>query len=116
MSGFASAQTACRGVQVYFGRLPPVNSEDSRALWRERLEVLWRQGVQDVSEQRPGAVRAAVAVAQRAAALDGLDAPTKVELQSPDAIEFRAVVMAMRALTGQQAAIEGDIFAEVVDD
>jgi hypothetical protein len=75
IAGFTNPANALRAVKNYFGSLPDIEREDQRALWRARLEHLWAQALVDVQQQRPGAVRAAVAVGQRSAQLDGLDAP-----------------------------------------
>src|SRR5688572_7746070 len=75
MAGYATPESAIKGVQSAFGELPPLQAADLRNLWRDRLEVLWRQTLTDIAEQRPGAVTAGVRVAQAAALLDGLNAP-----------------------------------------
>ncbi|MGE9350120.1 hypothetical protein ACQP60_11660 [Isoptericola variabilis] len=64
----------------YFGTTPHPDAALAREMWRDRLEVLWRQVLKDAEQLRPGAVRAGVAVVQRAAALDGLDAPQQFEI------------------------------------
>jgi hypothetical protein len=97
-AGYRHKSSCIRGVQRYFDRLPDLeDTPERRRLWRARLEVLWRQTVVDASQQRPGAVRAGVAVAQRAAALDGLDAPTRLEVYSPTSQEIAAYISAFRA-------------------
>lgn len=121
MSGFASAATACRAVSRYFGTLPQHDREESRTLWRARMEQLWRLSLRDATEQRPGAVRASVAIAQRVAQMDGLDAPTRLEIRDPDALEFEQVVAALAAANGVTLALEADPFAdeleaEIVDE
>ena len=109
--GYSDDTAACRAVRAYFGTLPQHDHEEVRALWRQRMEVLWAQNLRDVREQRPGAVRAGVAVAQRAAALDGLDKPTQVEVYRPDAEEFLATVAQLRSIAiSEHSAPEGDIF------
>lgn len=112
VAGFAHASSTVRAVRAYFGRLPVLDADERRELWRERLEVLWRASVKDVRQQRPGAVRAAVAVAQRAAALDGLDAPTEVRATiTPSFEEVHAWVVAAsgRQIDGPPLAIEAEI-------
>ena len=68
-------------MRTYFGRLPEPDHDEQRRLWRDRLEVLWRrlwrQTARDVQEQKPGAIRAGVAGADRAARLYGLDEPAE---------------------------------------
>lgn len=80
VAGYAQPQNAIRACYAYFGTLPKVDREQERELWRQRLEHLWRQSIKDTTEQRPGAVRAGVAVAQRAAQLFGLDEPGRTEV------------------------------------
>ncbi|NNU28455.1 hypothetical protein [Isoptericola sediminis] len=80
VTGYHDRATAHRAVKDYFGQVPRQDAEMTRAMWRERMEVLWRQVVRDASQQKPGAIRAGVAVAQRAAAMDGLDAPQEVRV------------------------------------
>ena len=54
VAGFSDAPGAVRAVRNYFGALPPTpTAEDARVLWRERLELLWRQAVIDAQQQRP---------------------------------------------------------------
>lgn len=85
-AGFAHNSSCIRAVQRYFARVPEVeDTPERRRLWRERLEVLWRQTMLDVNQQRPDAVRAGGAVVQRAAALDGLDAAQRVEIHADHA-------------------------------
>jgi hypothetical protein len=113
--GFHDAPTAHRAVKRWFGRVPEIDPDESRAMWRERLELLWRQSLTDSTQQRPGAVRAAVAVAQRAAALDGLDAPTRVEVYNPTVAEIAEYVQNMRASLGDVPETEPEVVdAEVV--
>jgi hypothetical protein len=113
--GYANPQNAMRAVRNLSGRLPEPTMREMRSLWRERLEFLWPVAVRDVEGGKPGAMRAAVAVAQRAAQLDGLDQPTRVEL-SADAGELDQMVRVLLAAQGV-AAREADIFdAEIVDD
>lgn len=120
VAGFGDGPAACHAVKNYFGTLPQVDREDRRDLWRERYEALWRIALQDAEQSRPGALRAAVAVGQRAAALDGLDAPTSVKVESPKAAQLEALVQAMvEANTPPGAPREADmdeLEAEVVED
>ena len=113
MAGFAHHTSAVRAVRSYFGRLPVMDAAERRDLWRERLEHLWRQAVVDVREQRPGAVRAAVAVAQRASLLDGLDAPQRAEVTVSPAFEdiYAWVQQAAHLASAEPPVIE----AEIVD-
>lgn len=110
VAGFTDAGNCCRAVKNYFGTLPVPDRAEQRDLWRERLELLWRQSVRDVQSQRPGAVRAAVALSQRAAQLDGLDEPTRQVVYTPRAEEVEAYIQRLGALqAGQSAAIEADV-------
>lgn len=109
VSGYSDDTAALRGVRRFFGRLPEIDHDEQRRLWRDRLELLWRQNARDVHEQRPGAVRAGVALADRAARLDGLDEPAELRLYTPGAEEFMRVVSEVRA-TMVTSAPEADVF------
>lgn len=106
--GYANAPNAVRAVRNYVGRLPEPQAPELRSLWRERLEHLWPVAVRDVEAGKPGATRAAVAIAQRAAQLDGLDAPTRIEY-TPTEREYAEIVAAMLAHEGITLPIEGEI-------
>lgn len=106
--GYHDAATALRAVKNYFATLPEPNAPELRGLWRGRLEALWWQAAIDVAEQRPGALRAGVAIAQRAAALDGLDAPTRLELTDPTGQEFARMLALVAQASGVNAPIEAD--------
>lgn len=115
-AGYFDAATAHRAVKRYFGEVPVPDKVESRELWRARLEHLWRLSLEDVTKRRPGAVRAAVAVAQRASALDGLDAPTRHEVIDPTPEQIQEVVTRLVEAQGQPA-IEADILdLEALDD
>lgn len=109
VAGYSDGSNCRRAVANVYGQLPKVDREDLRRLWRERLERLWRQAVQDASEQRPGAITAAVRIEQAAARLDGLDEPSVVELSTPSQREIEAWVAEMLSHTRPQLE-EGDIF------
>lgn len=115
-AGFSDATAACRAVSRYFGQLPAFDREQQRELWRARLEKVWIQTVLDMKEGKAGATRSAVAVAQRAAQLDGLDEPTRMELRTPEAAEMEALVRAMLAASGGPREIEGDPFSDPDED
>lgn len=118
VSGFTETSNCIRAVRSYFGTLPAPDRDELRLVWRERLEELWRQVRVDAAEQRPGAVRAAVAVAQRAVQLDGLDAPQRVSVESPDMARIEEL-LARFAVVMRGDVQEADVFAvdaEVVDD
>lgn len=80
VAGFTDGHNAFRAVKSVYGAAPDVSREDLRALWRARLEVMWRQAQVDMREQRPGAVVGAVRVAGVAVTLDGLAEPVKVDV------------------------------------
>lgn len=110
-TGYSTPQNAMRAVKSYTGKLPRIESTDQlRSLWRDRLEFLWPLAVRDAEAGRPGAMRAAVAVVDRASRLDGLDAPTRFEV-SPDEMALQGIVDELLARGGQVAPIE----AEVID-
>lgn len=120
VAGYSDASNAVRAVRGVYGELPKVERDDLRHLWRTRLEKVWRQAYADVLERRSGAVTAAVRVAGAAAALDGLDEPTRVALSNPTADEIERWVAEVLALRGTQHPVEADIFgvidAEVVEN
>jgi hypothetical protein len=110
--GYQNDANVIRAVRRYFGTLPELYREDLRALWRERHEVVWRIALDDVLSRRPGAVRAATAVARSASQLDGLDSPQRFEVAMTDDQERELALVietGMRAL-GTLPAAEADIF------
>lgn len=114
VAGYADAATACRGVKNYFGTLPAVERDDLRDLWRQRMELLWTYAARDAEIGKPGALRAGTAIAQRAAAMDGLDAPTQVTVTA-DAAELSQLVEVL--LAAQGGVVEASIWddGEVLD-
>src|SRR5690606_25076754 len=108
--GYANEANAVRAVRRYFGRLPQPDHEELRALWRERHEVLWRQSQDAIRDDKPGALRAGVAVARSAAQLDGLDRPTQLAVYYPSDEEFNATIATLRQLMIAGRAKEADIF------
>lgn len=113
--GYANGPNALRAVRNYVGTLPEPTTPELRSLWRERLEFLWPLAVRDVENGKPGATRAAVAFAQRAAQLDGLDQPQRVELTG-GAEELDRMVRVLLAAQGNDYVEEANIWdAEVVD-
>jgi hypothetical protein len=114
--GYANAPNALRAVRNYVGTLPQPETTELRSMWRERLETLWPIALEDAKASKPGAMRAAVAVAQRAAQLDGLDQPTRVEV-SADAGELDAMVRALLVAKSGELEAEAEVWdAEVVDE
>jgi len=75
---YANTPNALRAVREYAGSLSTPTHDELRAMMRARSEAIWQQAFADVLQQRPGSVRAAVAVLQRQALLDGLDVPRRV--------------------------------------
>jgi hypothetical protein len=116
VAGYADASTACRGVRRFFGELPDLDMEDQRRLWRDRLDVLWARGHSELQNGHSAAtiIRSLVSVADRAAKLDGLDAPTRLRV-GPDSDELEEYVRTIVALSGRAVPIEGDPWADVVD-
>lgn len=114
IAGYSDAAVACRAVKRYFGTLPRIESEDMRDLWRERLETLWAFAHRDARKGRPGALRAGVAVAQRAAALDGLDAPTRYDVATDAQLDHLLAQLFARA--GVVDVLEAEVLdLDVVD-
>jgi len=114
-TGYYDAATCYRAVKRYFGEVPQHDRAEARELWRARYEHLWRMALEDVTKRRPGAVRAAVAVAQRAAALDGLDAPQRHEVIDPTPEQIQEVVARLVEAQGPPA-IEADIVDAEYDE
>lgn len=97
--GYHNASNAMRAVKSRCGTVPQPERVELRDLWRARLERLWLQTVKDCHEQRAGAVTAAVRVAQAAAILDGLNAPTQIDARVDASISdtFTQLIAAMTA-------------------
>lgn len=108
--GFASPQGAHRAVQRFAGTLPDPKPDELRALWRARMEHLWELAARDAEASRPGALRAGVAIADRASRFDGLDAPTvaQIEVNSPEFDRLFAGIMA-------HAHADAPVEAEVIE-
>jgi hypothetical protein len=115
VAGYSDPSNAIRAVRSVYGSLPEVERSEARRLWRDRLEVLWRQVVQDVHERIPGATTAAVRIADRAARLDGLDEPSRLSITPSDGELQRFVSTVIEARGGGEAPDEDDIFGDVVD-
>lgn len=107
-AGYANAPNAVRAVRSYAGSLPAPVHDELRAMMRARSEAIWQQAFADVLQQRPGAVRAAVAVLQRQAQLDGLDAPTRVEI-TPTEQQYQELVEIYMRAKGLAPVIEYDV-------
>ncbi|HCS61400.1 MAG TPA: hypothetical protein DIW46_08395 [Microbacterium sp.] len=105
--GFANDANAIRAVRRYVGRLPEPDAEETRTVWRARMEHLWSAAARDAEVGRPGAIRAGVAVAQRAAALDGLDAPTRYEF-TPAEAQLEQLVQQLVARSGHVEVVEAE--------
>lgn len=114
LAGFSDESGARRAVKRVYGEVPQVEREELRRLWRDRLEVVARQAMQDVLDRRPGAVTSYVRLMQAAARLDGLDEPSRLELSTPSEREIVAWVDAMVAHNRPQL-VEADIFADPLD-
>lgn len=111
--GYSHPNSAGRAVREYLGHLPQPDREEARQVWRARIELLWEEAMEDVHTRRPGAVRAAAALAQRAAQLDGLDQPSRVEFYAPSEVEYSAVLNRMLQLDREHRgvqALEADPF------
>lgn len=122
--GYANASNAYRAVQRFFGQVPDVDRAMLRGVARARGEALWMRAFAEVERSKgaPVAVRAAVAVLERHARLDGLDAPSQVSVSAVDEQSFQRVVELAALGMGFAAPVEADIFdaefveAEVVED
>lgn len=115
-TGFTDPANCIRAVRTYFGTLPQPDREELRTLARARGERLWEQALVDVLQQRPGAVRAAVALLQRQSALDGLDQPSRVHVDVTDS-DLGELVAELSAMLGTSAAeVDPLELTEVVED
>lgn len=112
IAGYSNAENAVRAVRETYGSLPTITRDDLRDVWRARLEVLWRNAQRDAAEGKAGAIVAGVRVAQAAAMLDGLNAPSEVVVHSPTTAELEAWVA---VVVGEAAPAldEGDIFGAI---
>jgi AraC-like DNA-binding protein len=108
--GYANDANVIRAVRRFVGRLPEPSPEETRTVWRARMEHLWGIAVRDADAGRPGALRAGVAIADRASRFDGLDAPQRVEL-SPGSEVLDAMVAEMMRRSGRPEIVD----AEVID-
>lgn len=106
--GFANDANAIRAVRRFAGRLPDPSPEETRTVWRDRMEHLWSLAARDAETGRPGALRAGVAIADRAARLDGLDAPTRVHV-TPGAAELDEIVARLLRMGGVEEIVEADV-------
>lgn len=116
--GYHDKSAAYNAVKRQFEDAPQPSRELARALHRDRTEALWVEALRDVQARRPGAVRAAVAVLQRVAMLDGLDEPQRVTV-TPDVSRVREVVEALAAMArsdDEEADIMADEYAEITAD
>lgn len=106
--GFANDANAIRAVRRYVGRLPEPDADQARTVWRERMEHLWGIAARDAEAGRPGAIRAGVAIAQRSAALDGLDAPSRYEI-TPGEAQLEQLVQQLLQRSGYEDSPEADV-------
>ena len=116
--GYSDPANVVRAVREYYGQLPQPDREELRELARARGEVLFEQALVDVLQQRPGAVRAAVAVLQRQAQLDALDRPSKIEISVTDADMRELIDDLAQQLGANSPEVDplAEVWAEVVDD
>jgi AraC-like DNA-binding protein len=113
--GYANEANVHRAVRNYFGTVPQIDRDMMREMARQRGEQLWMRAYAEVERTggAPAAIRAATEVLRRHAALDGLDEPTRVDLQhTPSQEEFVTFVHAAAKGLGIEMAQEADIFAE----
>ncbi len=112
--GFSNDANAIRAVRRFYGTLPTPSTDELRAMWRARLEHLWSLAQRDAQAARPGALRAGVAIADRASKLDGLDAPARFEVSAASA-ELNEIVHVILRAQGVELDAEADVFGDVVD-
>lgn len=106
--GYASAPGAHRAVTRFAGTLPDPKPEELRNLWRARMEQLWVYAQRDAEDSRPGALRAGVAIADRASKLDGLDAPSRVSMEV-DGDRLDALVGELLRRSGSEEIVDADV-------
>lgn len=106
--GYASQQGAHRAVMRFAGTIPDPRPDDLRAMWRARMEHLWKFAARDAEAGRPGALRAGVAIADRAGKLDGLDAPVRLAV-SPDEAHLDELVAILLARGGREVVEEAEV-------
>lgn len=88
---------------------------ESRRLER-LLTTVWRRAGNDQDESHLAYVRTALAIIDRHARLNGLDAPTQMTVFTPSSIDMEKWVRGMVAQVAASANQEADIIdAEVVD-
>ncbi len=90
--GYANPSNAHRAVMRFAGTVPDPAPDELRRLWRHRMELLWSLAVRDATKARPGALRAGVAIADRAAKLGGLDVPQAHILVTPTETQYQMLV------------------------
>lgn len=114
IAGYSDPSNAVRAVRSIYGQLPTIERDEQRRLWRDRLEVVYRQVVRDVHDRIPGASTAFVRIADRAAKLDGLDAPTRLSLVDPTEEQIEAWLT--ERIGPRHVEEEADIFdVDIVD-
>lgn len=122
--GYENKSNAYRAVMHYFDAVPQPDRALLREVARQRGEHLWRRALQAVekTEGSPAAIRAAVAVLDRHARLDGLDEPARLEVSHPEDELFQDFVAAAARGLGVEIPVEAEIFddeymyAEVIED
>ncbi len=106
--GFSNDANAIRAVRRFVGKLPEPSADETRTVWRDRMEHLWSLAARDAEQGRPGALRAGVAIADRASRLDGLDAPTRVRFE-PGEEELEAIVATLLHKGGHEEILDADV-------
>lgn len=115
VAGYSDATNARKAVVSAYGRAPEIDRDRLREVWRARVEEAYRINREDMTNRVPGATTAFVRIADRAARLDGLDEPSRVEVSNPSHREIAQWVSDVIAASNGHMAEEADIFADVVD-
>lgn len=114
--GYANPSNAHRAVMRFAGTIPDPKPDTLRDLWRARMEHLWSLAARDADAGRPGALRAGVAIADRASKFDGLDAPQRFEV-TPSEVELERLIEEFVARSGREVIEDADVLElEVLDD
>ena len=114
--GYANPSNAHRAVMRFAGTIPDPKPDTLRDLWRARMEHLWNLAARDADAGRPGALRAGVAIADRASKFDGLDAPQRFEI-TPGEADLERLVDEIVRRSGHEEILEADVIdLDVVRD
>lgn len=113
--GYSSPSNACRAVGRFGAGLPDIDVDAMRRTAVERGEQLWAQAWQDVVEDKPGCITAAVRVLGRQASLLGLDQPSEIIVHTPTHAELERWVTGVLSQQAAATPIEADVIGEPIE-